>query len=158
MVIVSMVAFGAMLTLLRSAINDINKDPSLATLTNEGVFNVVQIVNTNKNLNGDDCWNQKNPYKTCDESNKIASGTYIVQGGDDAIWLDGPQTNLFNKDLFALSEADIRNTLGGFMLANQTYFQKIIISYPNSPDSMNITVETQNSEKQSYSQSITINK
>jgi len=158
---ISLIAFGAILVLLQGTIKHINQDPALANLTNDTVFKVVQIINTNKNLNSDNldkCWNQKNPNITCSEANKIESGTYTIHGGKDAFWLEGPQTNLFNKDLFALEDDYIREILGGFMLADQTYFQKIIISYPDSPDTMDITIETQNLDKYSYSQFLTLSK
>lgn len=161
MVGVSIIAFGALLILLRNTITNINDDPSLATLTNDSTFKIVQIINTNKNVhadNLDECWNQKNPNLNCSESNKITSGTYTLHGGGDAMWLEGPQENLFNQDLFALDKDYIKNVLGGFMLADQTYYQKIIVSYPDSQDSMSVTVETQNSEKHNYIQSITLSK
>ena len=158
MVIVSIIAFGALVALLKTTMGNINQDPSLVNLTNDSVFRIIQIVNKNKNLNSADCWNQKNPYILCSDSNKIEPGTYTIHGGNDAIWLEGPYENLFNKDIFKLNEDYVRRVLGGFMLTNQTYFQKVIISYGNSPDTMNIIVETQNDDKQSYSQSLTLNK
>ena len=155
---VSLIAIGALITLLRSTIGDIDKDPSLVTLTNKSALKVVQIINTNKNLNSSNCWNQKNPYVPCNDSNKIEPGTYILRGGNDAFWLEGPQTNLFNKDIFALQDDYVRNELGGFLLKGQHYFQKIIISYPKSQEKMNIIIETQNADKQEFSQSLTLKK
>lgn len=151
--IVSVVTFGALIALFRNTMENVNQDPSLATLTNDSAFKVVQIINTNKNLG--DCWNQKNPYTPCDE---IEPGNYTLHGGDDALWLEGPQTDIFNKEIFALEKKYVREVLGGFMLANQTYFQRIIVSYPDSPDTMHVNVETQDSNGQSYSQFLILHK
>jgi hypothetical protein len=140
----SLIAFGALLTLLRGAIGNVNQDPSLANLTSDTTLKVVQIVNINKNLDL--------------PLDNIKPGTYILSEGEEAFQLDGPQTNLFNKDIFALKEDYVRQVLGGFMLENQKYFQKIIVSYPDSPDIMNVEIETQNSQNQSYYQSIKISK
>lgn len=161
MVGVSIIAFGALLILLRNTVTNINEDPSLATLTNDTTFKIIQIINTNKNVhteNTDECWNQKNPNINCSETNKITSGTYTLHGGNDAVWLEGPQENLFNKRIFILDKDYIQDVLGGFLLADQTYYQKIIVSYPDSQNQMNVTIETQNSEKHNYTQSITLSK
>jgi len=144
MVIMSLIAFGALLTLLRGTIGNINQDPSLANLTSDATLKVVQIININKNLGL--------PF------DKIEPGTYILREEEEAFQLDGPQTNLFNKDIFALKEDYIRKVLGGFSLEGQKYFQKITVSYPDSPDIMNVEIETQNSQNQSYYQSIKISK
>jgi len=144
MVIMSVIAFGALLTLLRGTIGNVNQDPSLVNLTSDATLKVVQIINMNKNLGI--------------AFDNIEPGTYILSEGDDGFRLEGPQTNLFNKDIFALKEEYIRKVLGGFMLEGQKYFQKIIVSYPSSPDIMLLEIETQNSDNQSYYQSTKISK
>ncbi|MBA4336419.1 hypothetical protein C0416_01420 [bacterium] len=135
MVIMSLIAFGALLTMLHKTVNNIDRDPALANLTVDGTAKFVQI----KNL-GDE--------------KDLKSGLYIIKD----MKLEGPQENLFDKEIFLLNESEVRQTLGGFMLSEQKYYRKITVSYPVSSEKMLVEIETQNASGESYYQSITLDK
>lgn len=157
---VAVIAFGALFVLLRSTINNIHQDPALATLTQDTTFKIVQIINTNKNIyeNSEECWNQKNPLMPCSESNTLKTGLYTLHGDNDMHWLEGPHTDLLNDNLFLLSPAYVQSVLNGFLVENQNYTQNILITYPDDPDTMHVTVETRNSDHQTYEQFIILTK
>lgn len=157
---VAIIAFGALFVLLRSTITNINQDPALATLTQDTAFKVVQLINTNKNIydNPHECWNQKNPAIPCSENNKLNPGLYTLHDKDEKLALEGPHTNLLNNDLFVLKADYVRNALQGFVIKDQVYTQKILITYPDNPNTMHVTVETRNSDHQTYEQFIILTK
>lgn len=135
MIIISVVAFGAVLTILHRTIDNVDRDPALATLTIDGAAKFVQSLN----LSG---------------KKDLEPGLYIIKDMNP----EGPQENLFNKEIFLLSEEEVRQALGGFMLSGQKYYRKITVSYPESTGKMFIEIETQNSSGDSYFQSITLDK
>ena len=159
---IAVIAFGALFVLLRSTINNIHQDPSLATLTQDTTFKIVQLINTNKNTYDDlhECWNQKNPDMPCSEDNKLKPGLYTlhVEDEDDAQWLEGPHTDLLDNNLFVLPENYVRKILQGFIIKDQVYTQNIMITYPDDPDTMHVTIETRNSDHQTYEQFIILTK
>ncbi len=157
---VAVIAFGALFVLLRSTINNIHQDPTLATLTQDTTFKIVQIINTNKNKyeDTDKCWNQKNPLMPCSENNTLEIGLYTLHGNDNTHWLEGPHTDLLNDNLFLLSPSYVKSVLNGFVVENQNYTQNILITYPDNPDTMHVTVETRNSDEQTYEQFIILTK
>ncbi|MFC1647666.1 hypothetical protein ACFL10_01580 [Patescibacteria group bacterium] len=98
-----------------------------------------------------DCWNMKHPELPCDENNEIKEGNYALAGGKDSKWLEGPVDGSSE-----LSEDFIRETLGGFMMADKKYHQTITIKYM-SDDSMQIEVRTVNDDKDTSYQLINLN-
>lgn len=145
---VSLIVFGALLVILRTNIKEISKDPSVTSLTNDSALKMIQIINLNKNRfadNPEGCWNQKNPYTNCIKENTIESGNYTIHGDKDgAMWLEGPHGQTIINETFELSEKQVRDVLGGFMLSDYTYSQMLRISYPDERNKMEVLIETMN--------------
>lgn len=146
---ISLITFGALLIILRGTIMEISKDPSVNALTNEAAFNVVQIINRNKNKfenNLEGCWNQKNPNLDCFKENTIVEGYYALKGDGVTYWLEGPYKEYIKTDTFKLDPANVQETLGGFVLKDTNYYQILTIKYPESKSTMQIIIETRNEE------------
>ena len=135
LIAVFIIAIGGLMIFLRITINNISQDPQLVNLTGDSTLKIAQIININKNTN--DCWNQKNPYIPCTESNKLTEGVYTLHGTNDIFWLEGPDKNQ------------------SFVMKKPNYTQKITISYPDK-DTLQAEIETKNTEGGTYSQSITL--
>jgi hypothetical protein len=160
-VIVAIVIFAVFMLMLRNTISEISKDPSLTSLNNTASFNVVTLMNRNKNTFADrvnECWNQKHPFAACNEENKIIEGKYALRGSKDMYWLEGPFNEGIKHSLFEIPEYNIREILGGFMLSEKTYYQIIHISYPKDENHMQIEVETVNDNGGVAKQTINLKK
>lgn len=147
--------------ILRSTIRDLGKDPSLVSISNNSAFNVVVLINRNKNTfaeNKDECWNQKHPYAACNEANKLVEGNYALRGSQDRKWLEGPYEENIENSSFEIPTQNVREALGGFMQTETRYYQTIGISYPDGPDKMHIDIETINNKGDSIAETITIKK
>jgi hypothetical protein len=123
-VLFAVVIFAGFMLILRSTISGISRDTSVVSLTNDAVFDVVLIMNINENK---DCWAQKNPNLTCNDENKLENGNYVLRG-TDLVWLEGPLHASFPDDAYIIPEELVRDALGGFMQADQTYYQIVKIT------------------------------
>lgn len=108
--------FMVVIMIFRQSVSQIGKDPSLNILNAEASFQVAALINLNKNNYPDrldECWNQMNPLIDCSPENTIEEGNYTIRGVDSN-WLEKTEDFEISKD----------------HIADQTYFQKIAISYP----------------------------
>lgn len=148
--IILVIVFVIFALIFRQSIKQISKDPSVTSLTNESIFRIIQIVNTNKNR-APECWNMMNPLEACDDSNQLTAGNYELKGTKELKWLEGPI-----EGEFKLSDDFVRDTLAGFMLEDKQYYQTISIDFPQ-PDTMQIMVMTENNDGDKGSQLINLN-
>lgn len=140
--------FMVVIMMFRGSVSQIGKDPSLNFLTTGTTFRVASIININKNNYPDridECWNQMNPLIECAPENQIEPGTYTIRGMDSN-WLE-------KTDDFEISKEQLKLLMG--FIADQTYSQKILISYPND-DEMLVRVETWNNSGEADPQEITL--
>ena len=113
---ISAVIFIAFLILIKITMKNVSRDPSVNTLTNEAVFQMVQLINRDKNTFADrldECWNQKNPFTDCTPENTIKEGDYIL-AGKELMWLEGPLSESFPGDNYLVDEERARDTLEVF--------------------------------------------
>ncbi|MFC1656103.1 hypothetical protein ACFL3C_04490 [Patescibacteria group bacterium] len=160
-VAVAIIIFAVFMFILRSTIRDISKDPSLTSISSNSAFNVVMLINKNKNIfaeNKDDCWNQKHTYASCNESNKLVEGKYALRGSEDRKWLEGPYDEKIESMSFEIPHHNVREALGGFMKTEMKYYQTINISYPDDEEKMNVEILTMNDKGDKHSETITIKK
>ena len=149
MIIMALVlaVFFVVIMIFRNSLNEIGKDPSLNFLNLDAGYRTAQIINLNKNLNGDDCWNQANPHIDCADQNTIVEGSYMLRGIDQK-WLEKAEN-------FKLSNEYVRNVLSGFKEVDRTYNQKIYIKYPTENE-MQLSIETWNDRGEKTHQEITL--
>jgi len=150
LLILLILCFVVMALIFRQSVKQISKDPSVTSLTNEGVFRIIQITNINKNR-GEDCWNMKNPLNPCNVLNQLTEGNYALKGTAETKWLEHSASKSTK-----LSEDFIRETLGGFMMADLEYYQTIKITY-TSDETMQVEVETTNNNGDTSYQLINLN-
>jgi hypothetical protein len=158
---IAVIIFAVFMMILRSTIHNMSKDPSLVSISSNSAFNIVTLINKNKNTfaeNKDDCWNQKHIYASCNKSNKLVEGKYALRGSEDRKWLEGPYDEDIQSSSFEIPAQNIREALGGFMKTETRYYQAINISYPDSEDKMNVEIMTMNDKGDTHTETITIKK
>lgn len=133
--ILLIIVFVVMGLMFRQSIKQISKDPSVTSLTNEGVFRVIQVMNLNDKIH------KPKEYK---------EGFYALKGTQEYKWLEEA------NERTELSEDFIRETLAGFMIEEHDYYQTIEITYP-SDEVMQIYVKTENNDGDTSSQLINLN-
>lgn len=144
--------FVGFMLILRSTISGISRDTSVVSLTNDAVFDTVLIMNLSENK---ECWGMKNPSSECDDENMLVNGNYVLRGSD-IVWLEGPLDASFPGDAYLIPENLVRDALGGFMQADQTYYQ--IVEITLKEDELTAKIETQNDQGDLSADTITFHK
>ncbi len=160
-VAIAIIIFAVFMIILRSTIQDISKDPSLISISNNSAFNVVMLINKNKNTfveDKDECWNQKHTYASCIKANELVEGRYALAGSENRRWLEGPYDEEIDSSSFEIPTRNIREALGGFMKTETKYYQTIEISYPKDENEMYVKISTVNDKGDKHTETITIKK
>ncbi|MFC1599860.1 hypothetical protein ACFL3T_02425 [Patescibacteria group bacterium] len=141
--------FFIVIMIFRNSLSELGKDPSVNFLNLDASYRTAQIINLNKNRNGEDCWNQMNPHIDCVENGAIVEGSYILRGIDQK-WLEKAEN-------FELDSDYVRAVLHGFKEIDRTYNQKIHITYPDENE-MHVSLETWNDRGEKEQLEITLTK
>lgn len=151
--------FAVFVVFFRSTLLQIGSDPSLVTLTNDGIFQVSTLINRNQNKFSDrlsECWNLKNPLDDCIEENKIVEGNYSLIGARNAKHLEGPLAESLRDQKYFIEKKYVHEVLGGTLVSETNYYQIVHVMYPLDGNVIEIEVETVNERGDSNKQTIQI--